>query len=130
MNFYEIIDAMQALELNKVFILPCFLILVDFITGSLYAWTSSTFTSSKMRTGLTKKTGELFLLFLGCLLSYIGFPRYVLTFIIAWISLMELTSFCENLNKLGVDLPSFITSGLEEANKEAQEKPKGETKNE
>ena len=130
MGFYEIIDNMQTLELSKVFIVPCFLILVDFITGSLYAWSTASFTSSKMRTGLTKKTGELFLLFLGCLLTFAGFPKYVLSFIIAWISLMELTSFCENLHKLGIALPGFITKGLEEANKEVQQDPKEKTNNE
>lgn len=123
MNFYEIVSAMQELQIEKAFLIPCFLILVDFISGSLYAWSNKKFTSSKMRTGLTKKTGELFLLFLGSLLTFVGFPRYVLVFIIAWVSLMELISFCENLHKMGVELPTFITSGLQEAQKQAQEAP-------
>ena len=53
-----------------ILILPVSLMAIDFITGLLYAWSTNTFKSKKMRSGLTKKVGEIAILVIGELFSY------------------------------------------------------------
>ena len=48
-----------------ILILPVSLMAIDFITGLLYAWSTNTFKSKKMRSGLTKKVGEIAILVIG-----------------------------------------------------------------
>ena len=90
-------------------LLPCIMIAIDFITGLIYAWSSRTFESKKMRTGLTKKVGEISIIVIGEVFSFaFGLPRYIMVGISLYIVLMELMSVFENLDKMGVPIPKFI----------------------
>lgn len=88
---------------------PCIMIGIDFVTGLVYAWASKTFQSSKMRTGLSKKVGELAVLVIGEILSFaFGLPRYIMGGVALYIIIMELMSIFENLDKMGVKIPKFV----------------------
>lgn len=73
-----------------------------------------TFKSSKMRSGLTKKVGEMSILVVGALLSYaINLPPQLMAGISLYIIYMELMSICENAKKMGAPLPGFVSKVLD-----------------
>lgn len=96
-------------------ILPCSLMALDIITGLLYSWANRCFKSAKMRTGLTKKCGELIIIILGELFSFaVGLPKEIMNGILLYISLMEFMSIIENLDRLNVPIPGFIKRVINE----------------
>ncbi len=96
-----------------ILILPVSLMGIDFLTGLLYAWSTSTFKSKKMRSGLTKKVGEIAILVIGELFSYgMRIPPVIMAGISAYIIFMEFMSVMENLKKMGVQIPGFISKVL------------------
>ena len=96
-----------------ILILPVSLMGIDFFTGLLYAWSTSTFKSKKMRSGLTKKVGEIAILVIGELFSYgMRIPPVIMSGISAYIIFMEFMSIMENLKKMGVPIPGFISKVL------------------
>lgn len=96
-----------------VLILPAGMMVADYISGTVYAWGSCTFQSSKMRAGLAKKVGELMILILGELLSYgLNIPSWLMSFISMYIIFMETMSIFENMKKMGVPIPGFISRAL------------------
>ncbi len=105
-----------------VLILPLSLMLIDFLTGSINAWSNNDFKSKKMRSGLNKKVGEIAIIVIGELFTYSLFlPDYIMTGISGYIILMELTSVLENLNKMGVPIPKFIAQSLSNATNSLEE---------
>jgi len=96
-----------------ILILPVSLMAIDIITGLLYAWSTETFKSKKMRSGLSKKVGEITILVIGELFSYgMRIPPVIMAGISAYIIFMEFMSIMENLKKLGVPIPGFIAKIL------------------
>ena len=97
-----------------VLLLPLALMGLDIITGLVKAWSNEDFKSKKMRTGLSKKIGEIAIIVIGELFQYsLTLPTYIMTCVSLYISFMELMSNVENLNELGVPLPAFITRVLQ-----------------
>lgn len=97
-----------------VLLLPLALMGLDTITGLVKAWSNEDFKSKKMRTGLSKKIGEIAIIVIGELFQYsLTLPTYIMTCVSLYISFMELMSNVENLNELGVPLPAFITRVLQ-----------------
>lgn len=95
-------------------IIPAVMMAVDFGTGTFGAWMMHTFKSSKMRSGLTKKVGEMSILVVGALLSYaINLPPQLMAGISLYIIYMELMSICENAKKMGAPLPGFVSKVLD-----------------
>lgn len=96
-----------------ILILPVSLMAIDILTGLLYAWSTETFKSKKMRSGLSKKVGEIAILVIGELFSYgMRIPPIIMAGISAYIIFMEFMSIMENLKKLGVPIPRFIAKIL------------------
>ena len=94
-------------------LLPCAMMVIDFLTGTSYAWSTNTFKSKKMRSGLTKKVGEIAILVIGELFSYgMRIPPVIMAGISAYIIFMEFMSIMENLKKMGVPIPGFISKVL------------------
>jgi len=92
-----------------VLILPIILMAGDFISGTICAWSTQTFKSQKMRTGLTKKVGEISILVIGELFSYgLTLPPHIMYGISAYIIYMEIMSFFENIKKMGIKIPAFL----------------------
>lgn len=97
-----------------VLILPLLLMAMDTITGLIKSWATESFQSRKMRTGLSKKAGEISIIIIGELFQYaLGLPPQIMTCISLYITFMELMSNAENLNTIGVPLPAFITKVLQ-----------------
>ena len=95
-------------------IIPAIMMAVDFGTGTFGAWMMHTFKSAKMRSGLTKKVGEMSILIVGALISYaMSLPPQLMAGISLYIIYMELMSICENAKKMGAPLPGFVSRVLD-----------------
>lgn len=82
---------------------------IDILVGTVHAMATKNFQSSRMRIGLSKKTGEIAILLIGELLSFsMGLPRYVMSCVSAYIIFMEFMSIMENCEKSGVPIPKAI----------------------
>lgn len=105
-----------------VVMLPAILMALDIVTGFVNAWSKNDIKSSVMRQGLARKFGELVAIAIGQLFFYgVGLPKYIVAGISTYIILMELISICENLKKLGVPIPKFISRALASAEKQIDE---------
>lgn len=112
----EIFESLEFSNRGWTIILPLSLMLIDYLTGLLNAWSKGEVKSSKMRQGLIKKVGEMLVLIIGELFSYsFNFPSYVTSAISLYIIIMELISVFENLEKMGIPIPKFIRKALHEA---------------
>lgn len=100
-----------------VVLLPALLMVVDFASGFLNAWVQHNILSSKMRSGLAKKCGELFAILVGELFAVaMSLPPEIVAGISIYIVFMELVSVVENLALLGVPLPTKWKDKLEQMN--------------
>lgn len=91
---------------------PLILIILDVITGMVIAWRNNDFKSAKMRTGLSKKFGELVYVLVGILTKFALNTDLVLYFSVGYICLMEVSSLLENCDKLGVKIPEKVKEKL------------------
>lgn len=133
----ELISNLHFSSPEWALILPMVLIGIDFLTGIIYAFLSKTFQSSKMRSGLSKKVGEIVIIVLGELLSFaLGLPKEIMNFLVLYISVMEIMSILENIDKMGVPIPEFIKRSInnvtseDELEKAVKEITKEEKENE
>lgn len=93
--------------------MPFLLMCLDVVTGLVYAWSSNTFQSSRMREGLGKKCAEMAYIIIGVAVTVaMQIPEYVLIGIVAYIGFMELLSILENCDKLGAPVPGFVRKAL------------------
>lgn len=98
-------------------VLPLILMGTDILTGLIKSWVTKTFESSKMRSGLGKKIGEITILVLGIVFSVaLGLPKYLMTGISIYIVFMEAMSVFENLERLNVPIPKFVSTALSSIN--------------
>ena len=123
----EIVESVHFVNELWVFIIPCVLMAVDVATGTLNAWKNNDLKSYKMREGLVKKCGEIIILGIGELFS-VGMilPVYVMGGVSLYVIFMEAVSICENLHKMGVPIPAFISKVLSNAKNELEGKVKND----
>lgn len=95
-----------------MFIIPIFLMVADVITGYVASWKNHTIKSQKMRDGLIKKVGELVCITFGFVMFWATDIMAFVTSIGAYISFMELVSIFENLYKMDVKVPGFISKRI------------------
>lgn len=96
-----------------IFLVPMILMAIDIFTGFIKAWSTKTFSSKKMRFGLSKKVGEIAIIVIGELLSFsLGLPKYLMQGISIYIIFMETISILENAEKMGVPLPKQFSEML------------------
>lgn len=109
----EFIDVVMNFRFVNEFwtlVTPLCLMGIDIITGAVNAFAKKQFKSKKMRMGLSKKTGEIAILVIGELFSFsLGLPHYIMSCISFYIIMMEFMSIMENIDKMGVPLPKFIS---------------------
>lgn len=121
-------DSLQNVEFSNffwAFIIPIAFMVSDIITGFLCAWVKKKISSKVMRVGIAKKLGEATLLLLVNLVCVgTNIPIAVFYFMAAYISFMEAISILENLNKLGVKIPTKIQQAFKNA-KEGSNKKEG-----
>jgi len=113
MDIGEIIKEIHFANLLWLLLIPVAMMAIDIVTGLINAWATNSFQSARMRTGLAKKCGEIIIILIGMMFTYgMNLPRYILTGIAIYIIFMELMSVMENLKKLGVPIPAFISKVL------------------
>lgn len=123
MGEFNLIEQLRFANELWIFLVPTILMAIDVITGSVNAWAKKDFKSFKMRTGLVKKCGEITILTIGTLFKFaFGLPWYVVAGVAFYIIFMELISICENLDKMGVPIPKFISKALSSAQKQLEDK--------
>ncbi len=113
MDLKTIFESVHFASLMWCLTIPVALMGIDILTGLVHAWASKTFQSTKMRSGLAKKVGEITIILIGMMATYgMAIPDYILTGLCLYISFMEFMSILENLKKLGVPIPGFINATL------------------
>lgn len=120
-DFINVFDHLSYANYLWIFLLPCCLMGLDFLTGFVNAWAKRKVKSYIMRAGLAKKLGEVVAITIGELFVVaFGLPTYIVGAISLYIICMELVSICENLDKLGVPIPKPILQALASANEKIQ----------
>ena len=108
----DFMHMIQGFEFRNTFwylILPMSLMGIDIATGFINAWIRKEVSSSRLRSGLGKKIGEVSILIIGELFTYaLRLPKNMMKFFAAYIILMEIISIIENLDKLGIPIPGRI----------------------
>lgn len=108
----EIIKNIHFTSIWWAILAPMVLIVIDVLTGMVIAWKNNDFKSAKMRTGLSKKFGELVYVLVGILTKFALGTELILYFTVGYICLMELSSLAENCDKLGVKMPDKLKEKL------------------
>lgn len=112
-----------------VIIIPAVLMVLDILTGVIHAWATGHLKSYKMREGLNHKSGELCVLLIGELFTYgMQLPGVFIHAVSGYVIFMELISIIENLDKMGVPMPKFVTSALRNAKDKIDNPGKSEGK--
>ena len=108
---------------TKALVVLCLFVLMDFISGLLKAIGTGTFESSKMRTGLFHKLGELLAWFF-CLACDLTLPQFQITLpfklvnaVTVYIVLMESGSIIENVGVLNPAIGKYLTGVFEKVKK-------------
>lgn len=115
-DFLQIMGNFKFRNEFSCLILPIVLMVFDILTGFINAWAKREIESSKLRTGLSKKVGEIAILVIGELFYFaMRLPAEVMTFVSVYIILMELVSIFENLDKLGVPIPGSVKKVINNA---------------
>lgn len=98
-------------QYNRVTVaLPLALMALDIVAGFICAWAKKKVNTSVMRKGLAKKFGEILVILVANVIYYtMGVTEMVLYGTTIYISAMEFLSICENLKKLGVEVPKVLT---------------------
>lgn len=113
MDIGSILNEIHFVSLLWLLLIPVAMMGIDIITGLINAWATNSFESAKMRAGLAKKCGEMVVILIGMMFTYgMSLPEYILKGVSAYIIFMELMSVMENLDKLGVPIPKFISKVL------------------
>lgn len=108
----ELIQNIHFTSIWWAILAPMLLIIVDVLTGLVIAWRNGDFKSSVMRSGLSKKFGELVYVLVGVLTKFALGTELILYFTVGYICLMELSSLAENCDKLGVKMPQKLKEKL------------------
>lgn len=108
----EIIQNIHFTNIWWAILAPMILITIDILTGLVIAWRNGDFKSSVMRTGLSKKFGELVYILVGILTKFALGTELILYFTVGYICLMELSSLAENCDRLGVKIPDKLKEKL------------------
>lgn len=114
MKYIElIINHVQYRSPLWVVMLPLAMMGLDILTGLAYAWRDNCFDSAKMRSGLAKKVGEIAAIVFGILVTIsMGLPNAIMKCISIYIVFMEFMSIIENLDKLRVPIPAFLSKAV------------------
>lgn len=96
-----------------IFIVPVVMMLFDYITGIMKAWHTNSISSTKLRDGLNHKAGEIIIILIAVFLQKtLGTPKEITIFVSIYIIITEIVSIIENLDEIGVKIPSWVKTKL------------------
>lgn len=96
-----------------VWALPIIMMAFDIATGYLNAWGKREIRSSKMRSGIVKKAGEISVILILEIITFaMRIPFDLVKFFSVLITFTELNSIIENLDKMGVPVPGWVRSRI------------------
>ena len=108
----EILQDITYTHAYWIFLLPVVGAVADIITGWIQASINGTWDSTKMRTGLYRKGGELLIVILAFIAEYaleVVAKAHVATLLSIYIVIMEALSVLENLDQAGIPIPLSLT---------------------
>jgi toxin secretion/phage lysis holin len=109
----------------KIIIVPLVLMGFDILTGFVNAWKRKIISSSRLRSGLANKFGEMLIIIVSLFLQYsLGMPEEICKFLTIYIIIMECISILENCEKLGVKVPAWLTDKLKSVAEEGEKNGK------
>lgn len=109
----EVLEQITFTHRYWVLLLPLVLMSCDIVTGWIQATINNTWDSTKMRTGLFRKSGELMVIIIAYVVYVaISLPVDIPAWIAGYIVIMEIISICENLDQAGIPMPTWITRKL------------------
>ena len=115
----SVVKEIQFTHRYWVLLLPLILMSADIVTGWIQATINGTWDSTKMRTGLFRKSGEMLVIVIAYVISVaIALPVDIPAWIAIYICIMEIISVCENLDQAGVPMPVWITRRLKKVAKD------------
>ena len=115
----SVVKEIQFTHRYWVLLLPLILMSADIVTGWIQATINNTWDSTKMRTGLFRKSGEMLVIVIAYVISVaIALPVDIPAWIAVYICIMEVISVCENLDQAGVPMPVWITRRLKKVAKD------------
>lgn len=106
-----------------VILMPLVFIGIDLLTGYLNAWRTHNIKSCKMRDGIAKKAGEIIMILgIQVMTLALAFPKWITVFFSIYVTFTEINSNLENLSKLGVRVPVWISSRVNQVLEDADNK--------
>lgn len=109
MNFEQITFTSK----TWVWALPIIMMAFDIVTGYLNAWAKHEIQSSKMRSGVVKKAGEISaILILEIITLAMKISFDLVKFFSILITFTEINSIIENLDTMGVPVPTWLKSRI------------------
>lgn len=123
----ELVEQFQFSSSFWMVLLPVAMMAIDIVTGFINAWVKGEIKSSILRKGIAKKAGELVIILLGELFVIgMNLPVGICCGISIYIIVMELISIFENLDKLGVPIPKFVSKALHDTAEKINEEDEKE----
>ena len=117
-------DTITFVHTYDILLVPCLLMVVDYFTGVVQAWVNKNINSSKLRSGLVKKLGEVIAVAVPIYLEHsMHIPPAFVKFLSLYIVVMELISIIENLGKMGVNLPDWLLARLTQVQDKLNDDP-------
>ena len=136
-----LISAYMGIVAVPIFIL-CIVMVVDYVTGMVSAWKTKALSSKRGAFGIVKKLCYLLLVGVGIGVDWliysglqlmgvsIGISMFFGVLVTIWLIINELISILENLKKIGVPLPTFLTAIVKRLKNTTEEIAKKEEDNE
>lgn len=109
-----ITELQKHIALETIYYIFALLMCFDVITGVIKAWKQGKFKSRTMRDGLFGSIGELvLLLLLITIATIIPVTTFIVFALLMFMTFKELGSIAENLQEIGVKLPTWALKGLQ-----------------
>ena len=101
------------------------MMIIDYVSGLAYAWVQHTISSKIGAKGIIKKVGYMALIGVAIGVDYliytgvtaadisIGYEMWFALLVTIWLIINEMISILENLSKLGVPIPGFLTAVIQ-----------------
>ena len=110
------------------------MMIIDYLSGMSVAWSEGTLSSRVGAKGIVKKVGYMALIVVAMGVDYliysgitaanieVGYNMWFGLLVAVWLIINEMISILENLSKLGVPIPDFLTKIIKRLKNSAERK--------